>query len=572
MKNTGRLASPSKARGRVVQAALFGLTLSIAGQAAAETNLDHDGLFGEMRKYTQGGSSPHRGGVYDHSAWTAMAVCQWFQENNFWTDGLDPKNDFNLAVTAAFMHDIGKAGDLKYALGDGAGFKPEHPNTGYRYLMGKQSFEMADGTRRFDFKTWKQQVGLSDDDYKIVALVTRIHYDFGEEVMKNWNPNSEEANSTRVRNFLSKLRHFAIMDDSPFGERLVRIVLLVSAADVRAQRKVDAHCPGFTAFDHVEQPRSGGEDNFQNWGFNDMKGRSARQFVLGQLKSVSDPIFYHGTKLQYAMDMVANGIKLLKPVNGSELGLGFYVSRQASVVNTYGDTYLEVTLTLNDAQIRECTKLEDFLDETDSTNQQKFKKFKEAYGGNTGKNGYDGWWKNHELIPFNFDPPYNFEFSWKASWTLPVCATRESFANQIKFNFIHSWTNKDPAFGTIVPLKGNPTIKRICHKMQGRVEFDCQSVDEFKRKYANEWAAPIIKRAETTAMKAREDQDKYVQCRNKMAAEEARKFPDKFDDVYNTIISSDIECKKYDEKILEADAQAASLRDQLKNPMFKNEK
>jgi hypothetical protein len=51
--------------------------------------------------------------------------------------------------------------------------------------------------------------------------------------------------------------------------------------------------------------------------------------------------FYHGTKLEYAMDMVAkNGIELRRPVNGSELGLGFYVTQRENSASQYGGRLL----------------------------------------------------------------------------------------------------------------------------------------------------------------------------------------------------------------------------------------
>lgn len=548
--------------------ALLGLALLLAGllpagHAAAETSLDQGGLFDELRRYTQGGSSPHRGGVYDHSAWTAMAVCEWFGEkDNLWTQGLDRDKDFKVAVIAAFMHDIGKAGDRKYALGDGEGFKPEHPKTGYEYLTGTQRFLMTDDTA-LDFKAWQRKVDLSDSDYKIVAVTTRIHYDFGEQVMQKWSARPEE-NAARVQNFLSKLRHYAILEDYPVDERLLRVVLLVSAADVRGQREVAHGCPGFAAFDKIGKPRDGGADNFANWGFNGDKGKAARALALSEFRKGTDLVFYHGTKLEYAMDIVANGIKLLKPVNGSELGLGFYVSRDAFVVTNYGDTYLEVTSALKDQDLRQCARLEDLL-----ANEN----FNKAYVANTGRNGFDGWWKNPELIPIVFDAPYNPPATWLKNDVAasPVCVTRRSFGDQLKFNFsMRLADGKDPPFDAVLPLKGMPAIRSVCHKETGSREFDCQPVENFKRKHARQWAARKMQIAQRNIETNKVGLGKLSRCIEETVRQSMQSQAD-VSAIVAELVSTDADCKALSKGIVENMAEVTALTKQLENPVFKNE-
>jgi hypothetical protein len=221
-------------------------------------------------------------------------------------------------------------------------------------------------------------------------------------------------------------------------------------------------------------------------------------FYGGMTAAAQAQQFYHSTALEYAMDiigasatgpvMVANGFKLLKPQNSSELGLGFYVTRKEVLAGSYGDTYLVVTSALTDDQIKGCTDYDKLYADAENQSHQKFR---DAIQANKSANGFDGWWKNPELIPLDLNGPYKPPATWLKTGVneSPACVTRNSFGNQIKFNFNLSLANgKEPPWETKPDLKGKPEIKSVCYKPQGTTKFDCHSVEEFRNSFARKWA------------------------------------------------------------------------------------
>lgn len=206
-------------------------------------------LLDDFKHYITNNIDWHSGDLYQHSIWVSNVVAKWWKDNRHWVKDIDPK-DKNLSILAGLIHDIGKGGTL--APGANAfGYPPLttisdgstkyypyydirlHPKTGFDYLT-KKSYKLApDGTKLFDYDSFFDKFNISDEDRKLLAIIVGIHWDFGGIVFKKKDtiPNDED----RYKIYLNNLRCLAInanYNNGNIDERLIRIALLVSAADV----------------------------------------------------------------------------------------------------------------------------------------------------------------------------------------------------------------------------------------------------------------------------------------------------------------------------------------------------
>lgn len=102
----------------------------------------------DMHWYRVNNSSFHRGDdVYDHSAWSARAMEQWFEEGHPWVKGI-PANLKDAAILGAFLHDIGKTGDLDLKIMLYPGWKVPHPEIGFDFTIGKKDYYTIKGNKK----------------------------------------------------------------------------------------------------------------------------------------------------------------------------------------------------------------------------------------------------------------------------------------------------------------------------------------------------------------------------------------------------------------------------------------
>lgn len=258
---------------------IFIPTLQIAvEQAVSESSkksfkgdLNYKGFLDNLKLYKTTYQFWHAGDLYEHSVWTAKQVEKWFDEKHFWADGLT-ENDRPIAVLAAFLHDIGKAGDFAYLYDD----KPAHPRAGVEYVLGKRPylFRPEDSPpkeqRKFDFKEYFKQLGLSDDDHKLLAVLVGVHWDFGGIVLRGINTagapvDKEKTKEDVVCPFfldldssvkqhgakettdlscayllnLEKLAKETGYNNGIIDKRLLLLSMIIAAADVRASQPVN---------------------------------------------------------------------------------------------------------------------------------------------------------------------------------------------------------------------------------------------------------------------------------------------------------------------------------------------
>jgi len=144
-------------------------------------------LVEEMDLYSNPNNDHHVGErVSDHTIWVTRAMHRWLgYRDHPWT--MDIENGLrNLALGAAFLHDIGKIGDADVTGLVQNGVKSEHPYHGYEYLTELSSFKGTDSKEsRILYNV------MSDCRFKhgapihlaTVATTAAMHHHLGEFLM-----------------------------------------------------------------------------------------------------------------------------------------------------------------------------------------------------------------------------------------------------------------------------------------------------------------------------------------------------------------------------------------------------
>ncbi len=241
-------------------------------------------LIDNFKKYTTTNVRFHAGDLYQHSIWTALIVDQWFENHEFWSNGLSA-HDRELAVLAALLHDIGKAGDLDFVFYT----KPGHEIEGLKYLLGKKSFYLTHN-KTIDFAEFFANLGLSEDEIKIIAILVGCHNQLGMLLsklpQKTNNLDKLSRSKPAIYDFFANIYKVLVWADyeKKLDSRLLKLITLVCAADVKGSRKVDLNKPlkifdfTITSSPDIAHPKC--LDNFTKFGY-DSRGKKICKFLLG---------------------------------------------------------------------------------------------------------------------------------------------------------------------------------------------------------------------------------------------------------------------------------------------------
>ncbi|HJM68887.1 MAG TPA: hypothetical protein QGF02_02995, partial [Candidatus Babeliales bacterium] len=214
--------------------------------------LNHNGLLDNLAQYKTTDVEFHSGDLLQSSAWTAQAIEQWFDQNEFWTDGLDKDTNKRVLSLAGFIHNIGKGGDLDFTYGE-YNAKSDYPLIGYEYLTGKRVYKKNELDQTLDVPGWLNTVikesndlghPITEDDKKLIMILAAVHRDFEAVVLEIMSP----------QKYFENLKRFAQLtgyNNGKVDERLVRAAILIGAAYIRAARQVNYPSSEFVDLAHI---------------------------------------------------------------------------------------------------------------------------------------------------------------------------------------------------------------------------------------------------------------------------------------------------------------------------------
>lgn len=194
-------------------------------------------LMEDFKTYITTNTDFHAGNLYEHSLWVTIAINEWFACHNEWTNGLTGR-DREIALIAGLLHDIGKAGDAIHTFYT----KPLHMQKGQYYVLGQEPYQLSTG-KVFDFNKLFDQLRLSVQERQEIAIIIASHHEFGGLVRKS-NGGLVIGEVDRI-GFTDTIQKYASLAQyaHPIDTRLLNLIILVSAADVRGSQYVACEHP-----------------------------------------------------------------------------------------------------------------------------------------------------------------------------------------------------------------------------------------------------------------------------------------------------------------------------------------
>ena len=182
-------------------------------------------LLNDFKKYTTTNHKSHAGNLYQHSIWDSNATADWWKENKFWVDGIDEKYR-TLTIYTSLLHDIGKGGDLVYEYYA----KKDHPHRAFEYLTNQVPYLLDSQGATFDFDTFFKNYG---EYRKIMSILVGMHWDFGFMLKELSEGKSEQETFDYYFNKMRDLAKQAHYNNGKINENLIRMSILISAADIK---------------------------------------------------------------------------------------------------------------------------------------------------------------------------------------------------------------------------------------------------------------------------------------------------------------------------------------------------
>lgn len=206
------------------------LALSMFVTVASAKNLNYGGLCDDLRRYKKDHKdSNHAGHLWEHTVWVTKAMERMFATKSKWVEGIDTQYEYAMVI-AAFLHDVGKAGDLEffYAL------KPSHPQVGVGYLTGKGLFYKNIKKNTVIFADWFKANDVTPEDQKAVIVLAGMHQQFG--IMLKRLSKKPEAKDKLFQQFFKELTGYCEQADYNNGtpdDQIVRMSIALCVADMQ---------------------------------------------------------------------------------------------------------------------------------------------------------------------------------------------------------------------------------------------------------------------------------------------------------------------------------------------------
>ena len=222
-------------------------------------------LLDDFKCYTTTMTNFHAGDLYQHSIWVANTIAKWWEENKFWVENIS-KNDQRLTILAGLLHDIGKAGDQKFIYEN----KSPHPRVGFEYVLGTRPYLPCIGDQPWNFNNFFNALSISPEEKQIIDIAIGMHWDLGGMILSQLQKDPSKKDYYYDQ-YLTKLRCLAQevgYHNGAIDLRLIRICLLVSAADVFGVQKVEAPYSIFN-LGTPEEPHGPVKDRYYSYLYDD---------------------------------------------------------------------------------------------------------------------------------------------------------------------------------------------------------------------------------------------------------------------------------------------------------------
>lgn len=217
-------------------------------------------LIKDFEQYKTTNTEFHAGDLLEHSAWTAYYVNDLYTNldmnnplhkvwNQQYVDDAKGLNidDKKVLILAAFLHDIGKGGDLKTTYYD----KPDHESKGADYISNSMSYRDIN-SNKIDLEKMFKDFGLNGLEVKIITTLVEGHWLIGKVISKPKAP-------TKFIKFFEGIYKGNIKDKKSTGTvaepKLFKLVammqLIICIADVMATKKYDGHTISIKEFPEI---------------------------------------------------------------------------------------------------------------------------------------------------------------------------------------------------------------------------------------------------------------------------------------------------------------------------------
>mgnify|MGYP000567739693 CR=1 FL=1 len=221
----------------ILALSLTAATNSNVALSTSVPTLNINNLFDNLKGYKKLTGGWHAGHLYEHMVWVAKAMQDMFDKKSPWLEEIaDNPGIRKIMIIAAFMHDIGKAGDNKRLYN----IKPNHPRVGFEYLLSRRPFYIDDQkTTTYDFNTWASTLKLTPQERATIAVLTGMHQEFAYVLT---NLKKGRMTTTLFEEYLEKLTGYvqeAFYNNGMVDEQIVRMSLALFRADFEGMRRVD---------------------------------------------------------------------------------------------------------------------------------------------------------------------------------------------------------------------------------------------------------------------------------------------------------------------------------------------
>lgn len=211
-------------------------------------------LLNDMNNYKTTNKFAHAGDLYEHSIWTEQVAAQWLDEKTHWSLGGDNayadfdeihtkglaslgEHEKKIVALTALLHDVGKGGDHRFSFHN----KKEHARAGFEYILGIRNYILKNG-QPFDFKAMFKQLGINEQEQKLIAILIGMHLSFGEGVMERaatCKGSAEEYYNVVHMPYckeLSELTQEAGYNNGDVDEELLKMAVFIGVADAKGNQ------------------------------------------------------------------------------------------------------------------------------------------------------------------------------------------------------------------------------------------------------------------------------------------------------------------------------------------------